>query len=278
MEFNNGKDLEQYIYEKLQMSVDVDKVRTISDGQLIREGLRLRNESTIERLIDRKLDALESGRFEEARAAQEIYSKYCDVDKDSGAYTVRQENRLVEVTNGALERLSNELKDTSWRSPEEKKELLSECEDFLATVDGVKQTEGVDLTEFKDNTDRLRSEIPPEEKQESEVEAKAEEEARKDVEDEQNLDSENLGMEHVPAHERNEAEDIKQESVKEEKEKDLPDDKKQEPANARMVKIDSYESMYEKAKHKIRELFSKIKNAIMPREQDVEKDMDNDGR
>jgi len=72
MEFNNGKDLEQYIYEKLQMSVDVDKVRTISDGQLIREGLRLRNESTIERLIDRKLDALESGRFEEARAAQEI--------------------------------------------------------------------------------------------------------------------------------------------------------------------------------------------------------------
>lgn len=275
MEFNNRDKLEEYIFEKLGINATVTNVRTIYEGQEAEESLRIEREQTIEWIVDKKLDALESGKFEEARVAQEIYSKYCNVDKDSGAYTVKQEQRLVEVTNTAFERLNNELKDTSWRNVEEKRELLSECEDFLATVDGVRQTEGIDLAEFKDKTDRLREEVPSEKKQEAEVK----EEAMQDVEREENVaDSEDLGMENIPAHERNEAEDIKQEAVKEEQEKDLPDDKKENPVNSRMIKIDTYESMYERAKHKIRELFSKIKSAIMPKTQDIEKDMSDDGR
>lgn len=283
MEFKDREDLQNYIYENLGIFSDVAKVTTIIDGIPGKDKLEVTDDSTIERIVDKKLEALENGDMHKAKAAQEIYSQYCGVSENSGAFSFKQQQRLRDSTNIALQRLTNELKDTSWRSPEEKKQLLGECEDFLATVDGVAETEDIDLTDFKNSTDRLRDEIP-QEKESQDIESKDKSDEPEEIEldevDEKEMLTEDdayLGMENIPAHEREEAEDIKQEAIQEEQDQTLESDTP-EPVNSRMVKIDTYESMYDKAKHKLKELFNKIRAALMPRAQENEKDMSDDGR
>lgn len=280
MEFKDRQDLENYIYENLGIFSDVVKSNTIIDGVRGEEHLEITDSSVIERIVDKKLEALENGDMHKAKSAQEIYAQYCGVSENSGAFSFKQQQRLRDSTNIALERLTNELKDTSWRSPEEKKQLLEECDDFLATVDGVTETQDIDLTDFKNSTDRLRDEIPQEKEPEDKSDESKEEVELDEMDDKEILteDNGNLGMENIPAHEREEFEDIKQEAIQEEQEQTLESDTQDIPANSRMIKIDTYESMYDKAKHKLKELFNKIKTALMSRTQENEKDMSDDGR
>ena len=92
IDFKNEKELQDFLKEKLDWTPFVTREKRIYKGEQIEGELTINYGSSIERLIDIKINALEAGNMEKARISQEIYVKYCyGISAGSIAYTAKQE-------------------------------------------------------------------------------------------------------------------------------------------------------------------------------------------
>ena len=74
----------------------VTREKRIYNGEQIEGELTINYESSIERLIDIKINALEAENMEKARISQGIYVKYCyGISAGSIAYTAKQEENFT---------------------------------------------------------------------------------------------------------------------------------------------------------------------------------------
>lgn len=165
MDFNTPEELRDFMEKELGWSPSVSRKESYIEGTLVIGDLQISYGPSIETLIDKKIEALQSGDMHKARICQEIYYNYCGVSKYSGAYSARQETLVKDASEKVLAQLNNKLNNTSILKEKEQKELLEECKDFIATVDGITVPSISGVEAFKNKVNQLEELLPKEEQQ-----------------------------------------------------------------------------------------------------------------